>query len=373
MKILLLLLCCLQDVAAPLQDEEEQAGAVQAICGVLAQGDRLPPEFSEEAVEKLEGMPPTVLPHMLRMMQYMPAASHLQMEQSGLAILHRANEKAVACPESYLQKFVESSRQEPYARRIALKWLDVLKPGSRRQFLLDHVSDEAWRYGAIEESLLIATQPTSVVTEAEVQTKILRNAFDAVTDIEQATRLINELQTRGNGVQGTKRLGVVDGWMCQTELQSSLPVFARTKQDESKNVPQLTITSPEPGLVSHVTSRIAQSEFRFVMRTDLQSNSDRRVIVRISSDQIPHLHLNGEEIRLNDAPEDSAQQKLHRYSRMVTFLRGLNQMALKFEPPGPEDNPAECGTDVSFCLQLVDENGAGISAPEIISVPPKTP
>ncbi|MBL8809929.1 MAG: hypothetical protein JNM43_07125 [Planctomycetaceae bacterium] len=373
MKTLLLLLCLFQDGVAASQDEDEQASTIQAICGILVQRDRLPPEFSEEAVEKLEDMPPSALPHLLRMVQQMPADSHLQLEQSGGKILQRAREHQEDCPDSYLRKFVDSDRQEPVARRIALNWLEIIIPGIRRQYLLDHVSEETWRYDAVEESLLIAAQPSGSATELERQTKMLRGSLDAVTDIDQAMRLVKELQLRGQEAPARTLLGVVAGWTCQTELQSSLPVFAAKADDDSKKASPLTVDCPEPSLISHVSSRIAQAEVRFVLRTELQSDSDRRVIVRVSSDKIPHLYLNGEEISLNGAPADSETQRLHRYSKLVTVLRGPNDLALKFESPEAPDDRPDSGTDVSFCVQLLDENGKGITAPEVRSANPKTP
>ena len=146
-------------VAGFVDDTEEHM--VQVAVFVIAQADRIPPEFAEEAEQKLQAMSPTALPRLLRMMQELNPETQERLGTCGQEIIRRAQQQELDIPVSWLGKFAASTRQKAAVRRTALRWLEQAKPGTRDTFLLEHLNDDVFRRDAIELCLLKATQPAS--------------------------------------------------------------------------------------------------------------------------------------------------------------------------------------------------------------------
>ncbi|MFO0978775.1 MAG: hypothetical protein U0996_20375 [Planctomycetaceae bacterium] len=372
MLMFLLLLCGFPFQEPEQPDEDTQLLQIQAIVSVLVQSEQLPPEFAESATEKLEAMPPDALPHVLRLLSQVPSQTQEQLDTCGRTILQNAKTSGVECPESYFQKFASSTKQDPAARRIALRWLDILKPGAEETFLREHLSDDAFRSDAISSAIRLAA--TLGPDQKNERIRLLRAAFHEVQDIKQGEQLTEALQNDGITVEPRQHLGIVTNWQCETEMLAGVPVFSRTTSERREGThDSVRIERTASGLINHLYCPPAEKETRFLLRSEVRSNADRPVQIRISCNRVPEFHVNGEEIKLVSRPHDD-DGKLSLYSNSISLLRGENTFALKFAAAGeasaPNENantnPDSKSDPIQFCVQIVDDQGKGIHAPEII-------
>lgn len=363
MRLVIVALLLISQSTLSAADEDAEGQLIQVVVGVLAQADRIPPEFSEQAEEKLKAMPPTALPHLLRLMNQLPPTTVEKLNQCGGEIIRRAKAESLEIPQTYLQKFAESDRQDPSARRIALGWLDINAPGERETFLLQHLSDSTFRRDAIDVLIKKAAMPRGDHKEEPI--KLLKTAFAEVRDLDQAEQLVSALKEHGITVSPEKHLGVVHQWTCESTIET--PVTKPGSLRGLETIPVRLERKPSE-LFTHVVLKQQEQASRIVVRSVIHSDSERDVQLRITCNRTPRLHLNGEEFTLiPTASEICGHKDQTSYTRPIHLLRGGNEIAFKF--PDPERTTGESNdvTDFEFCVCLVDDNGRGLHAPQVES------
>lgn len=369
--LMALILVCCQDGPTQTLDDDTEIQRIAVVVGVMAQADRIPPDFVERAEEKVRAMPPAALPHLLRLMNNLAPETQERLNQCGQSIVLTAKEQSLEVPESYLRKFAESPRQDSAARKTAIQWLDLLNPGVKQQFLIQHISDDSFRRDAIDACLQRAIQPQKEDREAIVQ--MLELAFEEVRDLDQAQKLTEALKAREVLVSPEKQLGIVTQWNCETMLKSAVSVESQAQPTvPSGGSFHVRIKQESADLLTHVILKQLPVNCPVVLRSVIQSDGERDVQILITSNRCPRLHVNREEILLakND-PSDLRCEELNEYTKSLHLLRGANDFALKFEGIEQPDSPAENETssEILYCVRIVDDEGKGLHAPRLISKP----
>ena len=339
------------------------------IVGAIAQAGRIPPDFVERAEEKVRAMPPTALPHLLRLMNTLAPETKERLNQCGQSIVRSAKEQSLEIPESYLRKFAESPRQDSAARRTAIRWLDLLHPGVEQQFLMQHISDDAFRRDTIDACLHRAMQPENDDRAAAVQ--LLKMAFEEVRDLDQATKLTEALKAQKIVVSPEKQLGIVAQWNCETMLNSAVSVESQEKPEVPPGSSfHVRLRRESTDLLTHVSFRRLPPNCPVVLRSVIQSDAERDVQVRITCNRCPRLHVNQEELVIMQSDSNAGRGKeLNEYSKSLHLLRGNNDVALKFdasEQPG-DSTEDEAPSEIRYCVCIVDDNGKGLHEPQLTS------
>ena len=366
--IALIMVSC-QDRSTKEIDDGTEFQRIAVIVSVLAQAERIPPEFAEKAEEKVRAMPPTALPHLLKLMNKLEPETKQRLSDCGQSIVRQAKEQSVEIPESYLQKFAENSRQDTAARRAALRWLDLLNPGTERRFLIQHISDDTFRDDAIDACL--ETTPQQNNEDPSVTVQMLRTAFKEVRDLDRGRRLTEALKAHGIVVSPENQLGVVTQWNCETILKSAVSIESQSASTTSPgSSSHILLRRDSSDLLTHVIFRRPPLNCPVVLRSVMQSDVERNVQVRITCNSCPRVHVNGEEIALLQHDSDAGRiRELDEYTKSLHLLRGKNEIALKFEnadlPAEPRKD--ETSSDICFCVRIVDDNGKGLHEPQLTS------
>jgi hypothetical protein len=361
----------LQDADPCLPPGEETAAEATVIIKVLQQADRIPPEFGEEARDKLGDMNVDVLPLILKGMHDQSEHTIELLLAAGDSIVNEAVKDSVTLPLSYLEKFAAHEQQQPEARRAALRWADLQDPGVRELFLSQHLNDDVFRQEAVEAAIAAAKRQLEL-GHAEVAKKTLHAAFDVVQSPEHAIVLAAELKQLKVDVPLTTHLGVISQWRAigpfpwtaSDEFAKERPPEQQKNTEESCSIDDQTLSwtdirSDQPGVVQLLGS-LAPGEKDSVAyaQTTINLESAQNLEMRVAA-------IGRLEVRVNDKTlitGDSDWTRLHydQVSVPVTLNAGKNHILIKLGAMRRDTAPDAPIPPAQFSVRFVDSKGRGV-------------
>ncbi len=361
----------LQDADPCLPPGEETAAEATVLIKVLQQADRIPPEFGEEARDKLGDMNVDVLPLILKGMHDQSEHTIELLLAAGDSIVNEAVKDSVTLPLSYLEKFAAHEQQQPEARRAALRWADLQDPGVRELFLSQHLNDDVFRQEAVEAAIAAAKRQLEL-GHAEVATKTLQAAFDSVHSPEHAIVLAAELKQLKVDVPLPAHLGVISQWRgigpfpwtASEEFTRERPPEQQKSTEESCSIDDHTLSwtdlqSDQPGVVQ-LFGPLAPGEKDSVVyaQTTINSESAQTLEMRVAA-------VGRLEVRVNDKTlitGDSDWTRLHfdQVSIPVTLKAGKNHILIKLGAMRRDTAPDAPIPPAQFSVRFVDSKGRGV-------------
>lgn len=371
-RMLVLVMQLLQDADPCLPPGEETVAEATVLIKVLQQADRIPPEFGEEARDKLAEMSIDVLPLILKGMHDQSERTIELLLAAGDAIVNEAVNDSVTLPLSYLEKFAAHEQQHPEARRAALRWADLQDPGIRELFLSQHLNDEVFRQDAVEAAIASAKRQLEL-GQAEVAKKTLQAAFDAVQSPEHAIILAAELKPLKVDVPLISHLGIISQWRgmgpfpwnSSDEFTKERPPELQKNSEESCSINDHTLSwidipSDQPGVVQLFGSLAPHENDSVVYaQTTINSESAQTLEMRVAA-------VGRLEVRVNDRTlitGDSDWTRLHfdQVSVPVTLTAGKNHILVKLGAMRRDTAPDAPIPPAQFSVRFVDSKGCGVN------------
>jgi hypothetical protein len=349
----------------------ETVNQARVLIGVLQQSRRIPPEFREEARDKLAAMGVEVLPMILLGMKDQSETAIELLTSAGDEIADRAARDSIDLPLSYLQKFAAHEQQEPHARRAAIRWADLQSPGVREIFLNKHLNCDIFRPEAIDAAIA-SGQKHRRDGKIDDARRIFLAAFDAVQSTDQAISIAGELKDLGVSVPMQDQLGVVSGWHVIGPFPWNLtdpfskvwPPESQQQVEEAYTVENLRLSwkevvTQDEQIVQSFGELAPQDKDCIVFaRTTIVCDTDQSVQLRAAAVGRLEVRINGQTIIPGEA--DWPQLKYDQLQKSVKLRAGKNQLLVKLGAMRTMTDPYAPLPPAQFCLRIVDDAGRGI-------------
>ena len=361
----------IQDVSDSVPPSEETVARASVLIKVLQQSGRIPPEFSEEARDKLAAMGVDVLPMILLGMKDQPENIMGMLQSAGDEIASHATKDSVALPMSYLEKFAAHERQQPEARRAAIRWADQQDPGIRDRFLSKHINDDVFRLEAVDAAIATGRKQCQD-GQIDAARKTLQSAFDAVRSPDQAICISEELKTLSVSVSLLAQLGIVSHWRAigpfpwtaSDGFAKQWPPERQNDSEESCSVNNQEFewhdaVSESQGIIQ-TFGRLAPGDHDSIVyaHTTISSEAAQSVELRVGAVGRLEVRINGETVISGDSDWPRLQHDQVRTN--VKLQAGKNRILVKLGAMRINTAPDAPIPPAQFSVRFVNDSGAGI-------------
>jgi hypothetical protein len=276
-----------------------------------------------------------------------------------------------------LLAFVRDDKRQGRARRFALGVVERLRPGTRKKLLAGWLDDPEFRPDAIEQ--LLARMQAEKDLPKEKAVELLRRAFAASRDLEQARAVAGKLQERGVQVSVADHLGFLRDWYVigpfdgkgkkgfhtayppekKVDLGAALP----GKKGEQVRWQRLTVEEARTGrfpILVDLRKALGDADDAVAYAwTELKVPAAREVEFRGSGDDNLSVWVNGERVFGFEEYYNGVRLDRHRFT--AKLRAGLNTVLVKVcQAPLDPDNTAP---NWEFLLRITDATGRGLTFP----------
>ena len=361
----------MQDVPTCLPPSEEAVARASVLIKVLQQSGRIPPEFSEEAREKLAAMGVDVLPMILRGMKDQSENAIGLLQSAGDEIACLAAKNSIALPMSYLEKFAAHEGQQPEARRAAIRWADLQDPGTRGVFLSRHINDDVFRQEAVDAAIATGRKQCQE-GQIDVARKTFLSAFEAVRSPDQAICISEELKSLSVSVPLLAQLGIVSHWRAigpfpwtaSDGFAKQWPPERQKHSEESCSVNNQEFewhdaVSESQGVIQ-TFGRLAPGDHDSIVyaHTTISSEAAQSVELRVAAVGRLEVRINGETVISGDSDWTRLQHDQVRIN--VRLREGKNRILVKLGAMCTNTAPDAPIPPAQFCFRFVDPSGMGV-------------